>query len=145
MIMEEIVGDLFKTDCQTLTIPVNMVGAMGKGLALYAKKRWPHVDPIYRRHCNTHTFKTRLVTVPIDNAGRQILLLPTKNHWSEESNEWLINRSLDFLARDYQELNIKSLAIPKIGCGNGLMEYDVVKGMIFHHLDPLPIPVKIYI
>lgn len=144
MIVDEIVGDMFKTDCQTIAIPVNKVGTLGNGLALYAKKRWPAIDPIYRQCCRDKFFQTRLITIPVSDS-LQILLIPTKNHWKEDSNDWLIEHSLKILAKDYKQLNITSLAMPKIGCGKGNMDYDVVQGMLYKYLDPLDIPVKIYI
>ncbi len=143
MIVEEIFGDMFKTDCQTIAIPVNMVGVLGKGLALYAKKRWPHIEAIYKQHCQQKTFKSKLVTIPVE-VDRLLLLIPTKNHWSEDSNEWLVERSLEILARDYDQLGIKSLALPKIACGNGNMPFDVVKTLMYKHLTAIPLPVKIY-
>lgn len=145
MIQEEIFGDMFKSDCQTLAIPVNQVGTLGNGLARYAKVRWPFINAIYQRHCSNKTFRTKLVAIPIPNTGKQLLLLPTKNHWKEDSNEFLISHSLSILARDYKELNIQSLALPKIGCGKGHMDFNKVQELIYKHLDPLPIPVKIYI
>ena len=143
MIVEEIFGDMFKTDCQTITIPVNIVGVMGAGLANYTKKRWPSVEVIYKRHCSRKLFKSKLLVVPIED-DKQLLFLPTKNHWSENSNEWLVNRSLEMLAHDYKELGIKTLAIPKIACGRGNMDFDEIKALIYKHLDPIPVPVKIY-
>lgn len=143
MIAKEIFGDMFKTDCQTLAIPVNTVGVMGKGLALYCKQRWPTVWHAYKKHCKEKKFREELLIVPIV-CSQQILLLPTKNHWKEDSNQWLIEHSLKLLARDYQKLGITSLAIPKIGCGNGNMDFDIVRSLIYHYLDPIDIPVKIY-
>lgn len=143
MIIDEIFDNMFKTDCQTITIPVNTVGIMGAGLANYVKKRWPFVEAIYKRHCNQKLFKSQLLTIPIED-NKQLLLLPTKNHWSENSNEWLVNRSLEMLARDYENLGIKTLAVPKIACGRGSMDFDEVRALIYKHLDPIPVPIKIY-
>lgn len=143
MIAAEIFGDMFKTDCQTIAIPVNLVGAMGKGLALYCKRRWPEVDVQYRHHCKKKLFREKLLVVPIVG-DKQILLFPTKNHWKEDSNDWLIQNSLKLLVRDYKEMGITSLAIPKVGCGNGNMDFDVVRSWLLHYLDPIDIPVKIY-
>lgn len=144
MIVEEIFGDIFKTDYQTIACPVNTVGVMGRGLALYCAQRFPHVKTYYLECCRNKIFKTKLAVVPIAN-NKQILLIPTKNHWSEDSNEWLISRSLTILAQEFEGLNITSLAVPKIGCGNGHMEFDKVKELLYKYLDPITLPVKLYI
>ena len=36
-------GDIFFTELQTVTIPVNLQGVMGKGLALHTKRKFPDV------------------------------------------------------------------------------------------------------
>ena len=38
-------GDIFKSNLQTLVIPVNTVGVMGKGLALYFRKKYSEIYP----------------------------------------------------------------------------------------------------
>ena len=144
MIIDEIVGDMLRTDCQTITIPVNMVGTMGNGLALYCKKRWPITNTVYLEACRNKSIRTRLHVVPVGE--KQILLLPTKNHWMEDSNEWLVRHSLQLLVNDYKSLEITSLAMPKIGCGKGNMDYnEEIRSLLFEYLNPIDIPVKIYI
>lgn len=44
-------GDLFAADCDAIANTVNCVGAMGRGIALGVKTRWPHVYDDYRRDC----------------------------------------------------------------------------------------------
>ncbi len=144
MIVDEIFGDMFKSDCQTYGIPVNTSSVMGAGLARYAKLRWPNIEAIYKRHCVQKTFRTRLVTIPVTD-NRQILLIPTKNFWQEDSNEWLVERSLKMLARDWKELGIQTLALPRIGCGRGNMEFDLVRSLIYKYLNDIALPVKLYV
>ena len=44
-------GNLLKSNCQTLVNTINCVGAMGKGLALVFKLRYPAMFDLYRSHC----------------------------------------------------------------------------------------------
>ena len=46
---------------------------------------------------------------------------------------------------NYNELNITSLAIPALGCGNGGLEWKDVGPMLYQHLLQLDIPVELYI
>jgi len=143
--INEVHGNMFKSNCQTLTAPVNMVGTMGNGLALYFKLRFPKVLPIYTKACRLRTFlENQLVVVPVDQ-GRQVLLFPTKNHWRDDSTIELIERYLKVLARDYRLLNIHSLAIPKLGCGKGNLDYDLVSKSLNTILKDMDIPVTVYI
>ena len=42
-------------------------------------------------------------------------------------------------------MNITSLAIPALGCGNGGLEWKDVGPMLYQHLLQLDIPVELYI
>ncbi|MCE2414166.1 hypothetical protein J4G07_09195 [Candidatus Poribacteria bacterium] len=46
-------GDLFSSRLQTLTIPVNISGVMGKGLALHTKRKLPDVYVEYQDVCRS--------------------------------------------------------------------------------------------
>lgn len=52
-----ITGDLFKSDSQTIVNTVNCVGAMGKGIALEYKKRYPEMYIKYKKLCNDNLIK----------------------------------------------------------------------------------------
>ena len=143
--INQVMGNMFYGQEQTLVCPVNMVGTMGNGLALYFKKRWPNILPVYGNACRNRTFlKNQLVVVPIGN-GKQVLLFPTKNHWRDDSPIELIERFLDVLAKDYQKLGITSLAMPKIGCGKGNLDFTEVDEVIRRVLGSLDIPITIYV
>ena len=45
-------GDILFSKCQTLVNPINCKGAMGKGLALRFKKRFPGMYEKYKDYCN---------------------------------------------------------------------------------------------
>ncbi|MCU7649735.1 macro domain-containing protein [Pseudomonas piscis] len=44
---------------------------------------------------------------------------PTKGHWKSKSKLESVQHGLDDLVRKVDELNIKSIAIPPLGCGLG--------------------------
>ena len=56
-IVWEGVGNIFDSKMQTLVNPVNTFGAMGKGLALHFKKRYPEYYEAYRRACARRVFQ----------------------------------------------------------------------------------------
>ncbi len=50
-------GDMFFSNMQTLTVSVNCVGIMGKGLASRAKYQFPDVYVFYQDLCKKHILK----------------------------------------------------------------------------------------
>jgi uncharacterized protein YwgA len=73
-----------------------------------------------------------------------IVNFPTKEHWRSVSRLTDIEAGLDYLERHYKEWQIKSLAVPPLGCGNGLLEWRVVGPILLRHLERLDIPVELY-
>ena len=73
-----------------------------------------------------------------------IVNFPTKQHWHSVSRLSDIEAGLDYLERHYREWQIKSLAVPPLGCGNGQLEWRVVGPILLRHLERLDIPVELY-
>lgn len=150
MIVREYEGDLFDSHMQTLLNPVNVVGVMGKGLALAFRKRFPQVYTEYLKHFpktyerRVHPAKGRRLYVAPMTDHQQCLLFPTKLHWKDPSPLGLVADNLRLLARDYQQLGIRSLALPLLGCGHGALDWvRHVRPLIYRQLDPLPIAIEI--
>ena len=56
-------------------------------------------------------------------------------HWRNPSKYEYIRDGLAELAKALYEYNIKSIAIPPLGCGNGGLNWDIVKKMIIEALE----------
>lgn len=136
-------GDIFESKMQTITNPVNCVGVMGKGLALEFKKRYPQHYAEYCTMCAMHILKPGLPKVT-DADGRSILLFPTKDHWRNLAKLEYIDEALSYIARNYTEMGITSLALPKIGAGLGGLPWAQVRTLIVKHFGSLPINIEIY-
>lgn len=75
---------------------------------------------------------------------RWVLNFPTKIHWCDPAQiEWIEQGLLKFVT-EYANRGITSVAFPRLGCGNGGLDWDDVQPMMKHFLSPLPIPVFIY-
>ena len=61
---------------------------------------------------------------------KYIINFPTKRHWKEKSKIEYIESGLKVLVKEVKQLNIRSIAIPPLGCGNGGLNWEVVKPMI---------------
>lgn len=62
---------------------------------------------------------------------RYIINFPTKVHWRENSKLDYVEEGLRDLVRQAKRLGIKSISLPPLGCGNGGLNWDDVKGLVF--------------
>lgn len=146
MIIAESTGNIIHDAAQTLVCPVNTVGTLGNGLALYFKLNWPELDQPYRTACYENHFKQHGVFMFDVNEDRKILCFPTKRHWRNKSRVEWIDAALEVIARDYEKLGITSLAIPAVGCGHGQLEWETVYNLIKHWLgENCKLPVTVYL
>jgi O-acetyl-ADP-ribose deacetylase (regulator of RNase III) len=101
---------------------VNTVGVMGKGVALMFKEAFPDNFRAYENACKRKEIHIgRMFVTERQNliGPKWIINFPTKQHWRNPSKiEW-IEEGLEDLKRIIIENNIKSLAIPPLGSGNG--------------------------
>ena len=127
-------GNIFNSDCEFLVNPVNCVGVMGKGLALEFKNKYPLNFEIYKKACDNASFNIgNLLIVPVDN--KFIVNFPTKKHWRNKSDLKFIKIGLEELKVAIKDFNIKSIALPKLGCGLGGLDWNEVFDLIkdFHN------------
>ncbi|MCC7076805.1 MAG: macro domain-containing protein [Acidimicrobiia bacterium] len=138
------IGDLFKSDAQTLTNTVNTVGVMGKGIALQFKKRFSDMYSEYVELCEAGKVRLGEPYLHKRLTSPWILNFPTKEHWRSPSRLDAIVQGLDHLAEHYREWGIESLAMPPLGCGEGQLEWRIVGPTLFRGLSRLGIPVELY-
>lgn len=69
---------------------------------------------------------------------------PTKKHWKEKSKINYVEDGLKDLVRVVKELNIKSIAIPPLGCGNGGLDWSKVRSLIESAFVDISTDVHIY-
>ncbi len=120
-------GDMFFADVEVLTISVNVVGVMGKGLASRFKYMFPEAYVRYQELCKSRELdvgKPYLLEMADTNGSikyRKFLLFPTKKHWREKSKIEYIIKGLDHLKTKAEcgEWQMKSIALPALGCGLG--------------------------
>jgi O-acetyl-ADP-ribose deacetylase (regulator of RNase III)/uncharacterized protein YwgA len=136
-------GDLLKSNMHALVNTVNTVGIMGKGVALAFKKRYPEMYRDYVGRCSRG--EVRLGEPYVYRASDHVIVnFPTKQHWRSVSRLSDIEAGLDYLEGHYKEWQIRSLAVPPLGCGNGQLEWRVVGPILLRHLQCLDIPVELY-
>ncbi len=156
-------GDMFYSRLHTLTISVNCVGVMGKGLASTAKYRFPDAYVRYQDLCKEGKIALgkpalykRRESIDLEmadepkgmqgaNAEDWFLFFPTKNHWKEKTSIESIENGLRWILKNYKGEGIKSLAVPSLGCGLGGLSWSRVGPVLCKYLSQLDIDVSIYL
>jgi len=141
---EYIIGDIFDSPAQVIVNTVNTVGVMGKGLALSFKQRYPEMFEAYRKACEKHQLTTGKLMLWYAQ-DHWLLLFPTKENWRNPSKLEYIEKGLNKFVNTYADKNITSIAFPRLGCGNGELNWDEVKPLMEKYLKPLPLDVYIYL
>ena len=156
-------GNLFFSRLQTLTIPVNLQGVMGSGLALYTKQKFPDVYVEYQDVCRAKRITATKpylykregsldeeladfgadLTTP--NAVKWFLLFATKRKWRENSRLEDIEGGLDWMRHNFQVQGVESLAMPALGCGLGGLDWKDVGPLMCKYLHGIGIDVAIYL
>lgn len=164
--------NIFESNTDVIVNPVNLMGVMGAGLAKRFKENIPGLEGMYKVSCVKreneptvdgfrsptkqegeiicNSFQTMfegdlfLYSNPVGLPnGPRVLCFPTKRHWNEPSDLNLIENGLRTFVENYEKFNIQSITFPKLGCGLGGLDWNVVKPLMRKYLDPLPIEVRI--
>ncbi|EHR03769.1 macro domain-containing protein [Bradyrhizobium sp. WSM471] len=134
---------LLESTAQTLVNTVNCVGIMGKGIALEFKKREPEMFAAYKRICDQKLLAPGKLWL-WRGEDHLTLNFPTKLHWRNPSKlEW-IEAGLRKFVENYKALGIGEVSFPRLGCGNGGLDWDDVRPLMERYLSPLPIQVYIH-
>ena len=134
-------GDLLDASVEALVNTVNTVGVMGKGLALQFKRRFPRSFAIYEAACKRSEVEVgRMLVVPTERPGnpRFIVNFPTKKHWRNPSELDYVRAGLRALMREIRERQIRSIAVPPLGCGNGGLRWSDVEPLIHEAFATVP-------
>lgn len=130
-------GDILAERAEALVNTVNCVGVMGRGIALQFKRAFPENFKAYTAACKRgevepgrmFVFETEQLVGP-----RYIINFPTKRHWRAKSRIEDIEAGLHDLVRVLREKNIRSVAIPPLGCGLGGLSWQDVQPRIMEAL-----------
>ena len=140
-------GNLLEARAEALVNTVNTVGVMGKGIALMFKERFAENFRLYSAACKASQIQTGKVFVTEVhelNGPRWIINFPTKQHWRAPSRmEWIVE-GLQDLRRVLLANEVKSVAIPPLGSGNGGLEWADVRAQIEAALGDLDIDILVF-
>lgn len=135
-------GNLLEAPVEALVNTVNTVGVMGKGIALQFKQAYPQVFRAYQQACKADEVRLGKMYV-VDLGGlaggpHWIINFPTKAHWRTSSRLADIETGLQDLIATVKRLQIRSIALPPLGCGHGGLDWSQVRPSIEAAFSQLP-------
>jgi O-acetyl-ADP-ribose deacetylase (regulator of RNase III) len=131
MPIESVRGDILKSMSHVLVNPVNCVGVMGAGLALQFKKKYPTMFAEYKRDCRDYNLTIGFPKAYKIDTDRYVVCFPTKDSWQNPSKlEWIVQGLENLVGWLKATPEVKTISVPKIGCGLGGLGWDVVRGFV---------------
>ncbi len=141
-------GNLLESEAEALVNTVNTIGVMGKGIALQFKNIFQNNYKLYSKACKNNEVRVGELFVTEEVSlltGRKIIInFPTKTNWRLPSEYQYIESGLVELVKLIKEKNIKSIAIPPLGSGNGGLNWNKVKQILEKHLSDIDCDISIY-
>lgn len=126
-------GNLLEADVEAVVNTVNTVGIMGKGIALMFKDKFPANFAAYARACERDDMRIGKMFVTENEqlfGQKWIVNFPTKTHWRTRTKIQWIEEGLEDLVRVIEDKDIRSIAVPPLGCGNGGLDWEDVRPLI---------------
>jgi O-acetyl-ADP-ribose deacetylase (regulator of RNase III) len=137
-------GDMFETEADIRVNTVNCVGAMGAGVALAFKRRYPEMFKVYQEDCKSGKVRPGEMHIWRSLAGDWIINFPTKRDWRDPSRYEDIESGLIALRKYLSQQGAVSVALPALGCGNGGLDWARVSVMIEEQLGVLDAHIKVF-
>ena len=125
-------GNILTQETPVIVNPVNCVGVMGKGLALQMKHKFPGIFKEYQSLCRYGNLQPGRVAFcrTLVDLPEYIVFFPTKNDWRQPSELSYIEKGLEDLMKLLTFLEEPSISIPALGCGEGGLDWSIVKPLI---------------
>lgn len=141
--LQFIQSSILESQAQTVVNTVNTVGVMGKGLAHAFREKYPEMFKAYKNLCENNQFSVGQLWL-WRGANQWVLNFPTKKHWRYPSKLAYIEAGLEKFVANYESRGIREISFPRLGCGNGGLEWDEVRPLMERYLGDLPIPIYIH-
>ena len=133
-VVEHRAVDLFSVegldDVDALAHGCNCAGAMGRGIAVEFKRRWPDMFRAYRDACKVGTFAPGDVFPWSAAGGRWIYNLGTQKSWRSPATVPAIQQSVTAMAAHAARNGVRSVAMPRVGAGLGGLGWDTVEPVL---------------
>ncbi|MDD2701834.1 MAG: macro domain-containing protein [Sideroxydans sp.] len=147
----ELTGDILLSEAKAIVHGVAPNDDFHQGLALQLRERMPALYKDFRHYCQTQHPKSGEKWSWMSADGRYIINLFTQDgayaHGSKPGHASLshVNHALHALRGFAQKEKLTSMALPRLACGVGGLDWNDVKPLIENQLGDLNIPIYLYV
>lgn len=135
---------IFDVSAEVLVNPVNCIGVMGAGLAKEFAWRYPAMLKEYKAACTAKRLK--IGTIHTWSDGKVCVInLPTKIKWTERAEYSHVETGMKELVKFLLKSDYRKVAIPRLGCGLGKLDWGTVKAIVLRHAEMLPDDFVVYL
>ena len=125
-----VTGDIFATaDINAYAHGCNCAGAMGAGIAIEFKRRWPRMFEEYAERCRDNRFGLGDVFV-WSEGEHTIYNLATQVHWRKKAQIPALAKALGKMLELASQSGIDRVGLPRIGAGLGGLDWTRVKRVV---------------
>lgn len=145
-----VTGNFFDYKADIRINTVNCVGAMGAGVALQFKNKYPEMNKEYIKACNDGTIQIGKPHVWSNNnffnQDENVIIInfPTKLHWKNPSEYDYVEKGLQWLSNFLINHKGKTITVPALGCGHGGLDWFIVKEMIIKYLSNIDMTILVF-
>jgi O-acetyl-ADP-ribose deacetylase (regulator of RNase III) len=123
-------GDLFAAEgIRAWAHGCNCAGAMGAGIAVEFKRRFPRMFDEYRLRCADGRFGLGDVFV-WSEGERTVYNLGTQEHWRKKAQLPALTRAVGRMVSLAEKSGIDRVALPRIGAGLGGLDWPKVRTVL---------------
>lgn len=140
-------GDIFTSSADCLVNPTNFEGPMGGGLARQFSLRFPWLERDYCVDCKAGNVKPGIFAVYRFrgvHGGVNVLNFPTMHIGQPAKMEYIEAGLNDLRTLLLKQPESFSIAIPKLGCGIGGLDWQEVRALIVEKLSDVPCTVEVW-
>ena len=149
--IHELNGDILLSSAKAVAHGIAPNDDFHQGLALQLRERMPALYKDFRHYCQTQHPKPGGLWTWMSSDGHYIVNLFTQDgaydRGSKPGHATLsqVNHTLHALRTFVHEEKPGSLALPRLACGVGGLDWDEVKTLVERQLGDLDIPVYVYV
>lgn len=130
-VIEERVGDLFQAaDVDAIAHGCNCAGAMGRGIAVEFRTRWPTMYSEYKKLCVEGRFTPGDVMpwkIEEPESWEWVYNLGTQKHWRAKATPIAIENSVRAMIEHASDHGVLRIAMPRVGAGLGGLPWEAAR------------------
>lgn len=122
----------------------NCAGAMGKGIAVEFRKRFPRMYEAYQLRCRDGRFSLGDVFLWEEPSAPAVFNLATQRTWRTRAELWAIEASVKAMAGIAEDRKMSRIGLPRIGAGLGGLDWIDVRKVLAEVGEATPVEFVVF-